>query len=120
LRGYWPAGAVVLPVDFAAAPGASWPAVPGGLVAVDVPFGGIVLIVPFVVPVCVRVVEPVVPVDEPDDADGLTGATLDELVPGVVVVLGEVVCANAAPAVRATTAAVANHVFICDTPRLFQ
>ena len=106
---------MVLPVDFDAAPGASWPVVPGGLVAVDVPFGGIVLIVPFVVPVSVRVDEPVVPADEPDVAEGAAGATLGAVTPGVVVVLGLVdVCAEAAPAASRTAAAVAvaNHVFI--------
>jgi hypothetical protein len=85
------------------------------LVPVAVPFGGIVLIVPFVVPVGVAVVEP-------DVADGLDD-TLGEVTPGEVT-LGDVVslgyvvvvpvCADAAPVASRTTAAAANHGFIAE------
>jgi hypothetical protein len=93
--------------------------VPGGLVAVAVPFGGSVLIVPFVVPVGVDVVEP-------DVAAGFD-VTLGEVTPGDVT-LGDVVslgyvvvvpvCADAAPAASKTTAAVATHDFIVEPPGL--
>ena len=71
------------PDDFAAEPGDSCPVAPGGLTAVAVPSDGSVLIVPFVVPEGVAVVEP-------DVAGGVVVVTLGGATPGVTM-LGAVV-----------------------------